>query len=183
MGPFEVFGWVDRRHADYPVGHDRRSRQTPRLAGAKMRRQILDWLYVRRWWPWALAMVMTLAAYGSVVWQDFSFWLTPVVDISGKVVEKSPSSVFVHMAGKKLRGAECVYRGIQAFGDRAVGLPVDLNIERRDMPSEAKTKPKGVYDIGTWEVWPTPGVVQIRIYTLHECNSHMVSTEIAKVRP
>lgn len=70
MGADEILGWVDRRSTDVPVGRDRRDRKTRRLGDKKMTRRIIDWLYVRRWFPWAVMLLLLPPAL-----LPPSFWL------------------------------------------------------------------------------------------------------------
>ena len=109
------------------------------------------------------------------------FWIRPVVVMQGELVEKEGDRVLIHMYGKKFRGVECEYKGIQAFGDRINGLPVDLNSKRIDIPEKGLTKDAGRYDIGIWEIWPIEGIYRIRVNVGHECGKSKVSTEIASV--
>lgn len=110
------------------------------------------------------------------------FWWRPVVQMQGILIgEISPGHITIHMYGKKLRGVECEYRGIQAYGDRITGLPVDLNSRRLDIPEKGDTKDEGTYDIGFWEIWPTEGIYRIRVNVGHLCGKSRVSTEIASI--
>lgn len=109
------------------------------------------------------------------------FWIRPVVVMQGELVEKEGDRVLIHMYGKKLRGVECEYKGIQAFGDRINGLPVDLSSNRIDKPITGATKDSGSYDIGVWEVFPVKEVYRVRVNVAHECGKSRVSTEIASI--
>jgi hypothetical protein len=53
----EIFGFVDRRASDIPVGRDRRIRQAGGLDGSEMTRKVVDWLYRFRIIPWAAILV------------------------------------------------------------------------------------------------------------------------------
>jgi len=181
MGAAESFGWVDRRCADFPVGRDRRNRKARRLDNTKMTRSVMDWLYHFRWLPW----IITLSIVGIAVVPDLltqgSFYVRPVVQMEGRLVGKTTDAARIHIFGSKLRGVECQYQGIQAFGDRVVGLPVDLMILRVDMPSEGITKPQGMFETGVGEVRPTTGGTAVRVYVMHNCEGHRVATRIAEV--
>lgn len=112
----------------------------------------------------------------------FRFWVRPVVEMKGDLIgEVKPGHITVRMYGKKLRGVECEYKGIQAFGDRINGLPVDLNSKRIDIPEKGLTKDAGRYDIGIWEIWPIEGIYRVRVNVGHECGKSRVSTEIASI--
>jgi hypothetical protein len=55
----KIFGWVDRRSADVPVGSDRRHLQAIGLARKKVRtRKVLDWLHLWRFWPIAATVIL-----------------------------------------------------------------------------------------------------------------------------
>jgi hypothetical protein len=113
-----------------------------------------------------------------------AFWWRPVVAMQGvKVGGVSGEHILVNISGRKLRGEECVYKGIQAFGDRVVGEPIDLYIARQDMPEAGVTKPKGSYSIGVWKVWPVLGVDVVRVYVMHDCGTgRLWATKIAEVK-
>lgn len=114
---------------------------------------------------------------------SFSFWIRPVVEMRGDVIERSANDeILIHITGKKLRGVECRYLGIQAFGERLVGPQVDMYIERVDRKSEGTTKPNGSFDIGFWRVWPTTGITKIRVYVTHDCAGTLRATEISEIK-
>lgn len=126
----------------------------------------------------ALGLLSTTFSIADTV----SFWLRPIVQMSGEVVERtSDDAILLHITGKKLRGVECRYLGLQAFGERLVGPLVDLYIERTDRKSEGTTKPNGMFDIGYWKVWPTTGITAVRVYVTHDCAGTLWATEITKV--
>jgi hypothetical protein len=111
-----------------------------------------------------------------------AFWLRPVVQMKGDVVAgPTDSYVILHIYGSKLRGEECVYKGLQAFGERAVGPAVDLRIARVGIPEDGATKPRGTYDIGLWRVWPVDGIDTVKVYVTHQCGERFVATKIAEV--
>jgi len=58
MATLESFGWVDRRRVHCPVGRDRRVSETRGLGNTKMRRDVLDWFYRYRWWPWLITLLI-----------------------------------------------------------------------------------------------------------------------------
>ena len=181
MATSEIFGWVDRRRGSVPVAWDRRNQQANGMGDSQMTRTTLDFLYRWRWVPWwVMAVIFGVAILPNWV-DEARFWLRPVVDMQGALVSKTADSARIHLYGKKLRGVECRFLGLQAFGDRLVGLPVDLIITRVDMPSEGVTKPRGAFDIGVWEVKPTFGVTAVRVYTTHSCDDTRVATKIAEV--
>jgi len=82
---------------------------------------------------------------------------------------------------EKLRGVECEYKGIQAYGDRITGHPVDLNSKRLEVVEQGGTKSNVNYDIGIGEIWPTKNVYRVRVNVAHLCGKSRVSTEIASV--
>ena len=105
--------------------------------------------------------------------------LRPVVTMQGEIVARTPDSVTVHMWGSKNR--ECRYIGIQAFSHLAGGLRQDTNIERVDQHTNGRTKPAGVYDIGTWRIHPITGAQAASVYVQHDCDGRVVLTEVAEV--
>ena len=147
-----------------------------------MTRIVLDALYATRLIPWVVMAAIAAIMLGPDVYDDTRFYLRPVAKMQGELVEKTPEYLRVHITGEKVRGVECRYLGMQAFGDRAVGSPVDLTIRRVDMPSEGLTKPQGKFDIGTWELRPSFGVTVAKIYTTHDCDGTLRATKIAEVR-
>ena len=185
MVPAKIAGWVDHRDFQRRLGGDRRRSETVRLdreKGRALRREVLDWLYLRRWWPWVLALPLIAIAYGADMTHKISLFFVPVVRMQGELVSRTPDAAIIHMWGQRLRGTECEYRDIMAFGDRAVGLPVDLYITRKDKDADNKTRPTGEYDIGLWEVRPLPGVIAVRVFSMHDCGGRLVATKIAEVK-
>lgn len=119
----------------------------------------------------------TFNAYNKV-----AFWLRPVAVMHGDVVAgPTDNYIIVHIYGRKVRGGECVYKGVQAFGERAVGPTVDLQIARTDLPESGNTRPAGDYDIGFWRIWPVDGVQAIRVFVTHDCSGKMWATKIMEV--
>lgn len=112
-----------------------------------------------------------------------AFWWRPVVKMQGELVAPPhEGQVLIRMHGQKLRGEECAYKGLQAFGDRAAGPQADLRLARVDLPEEGNTKPRGAFDIGVWRVWPVEGVVQVNVYVMHDCGTgRLWATKIAEV--
>ena len=53
----EIFGWLDRRRSDVPLGRGGRGRETNRLGDSKMTRSIANWLHHYRIIPWAVIFV------------------------------------------------------------------------------------------------------------------------------
>ena len=181
MGTSKVFRWVDRRCNDAPVCRDRRTGQSRRLVDSQMTRTALDWLYRYRWVPWwVMAFVFAAVILPDLV-DPIRFFIRPVVTMKGELVSKTSDVARVHIFGKKHRGIECEYLGIQAFGDRLVGLPADLIIKRVDMPSDGISKPQGTYDIGIWELRPMLGVTTARVYVSHNCEGVRIATKVAEV--
>jgi hypothetical protein len=171
---------VDRRIADSPVGRDRRIREDPTLA-IKMR-PVLDWLYITRWVPWIITLLIVAVLSIPDAYSEVRFFVRPVAIMQGDLVGKDKNSAFIHIYGKKVRGVECRFMGMQAFGDRVVGPPVDLELTRPTMHISGETKPEGPYDIGIWEVKPVLGVISVRIYTTHNCEGTIRPTKIAEVK-
>ena len=126
-------------------------------------------------------LVGTLLVDYNVV-DKIRFWWRPVVQMQGEIY-KGPTDdyIVIHMYGKKLRGVECEYKGVTAFGDRIFGLPVDLIAKRVDIPENGSTKDEGSYDIGYWKVHPITGVYRVRVNVAHICGRSPVSTEIASI--
>jgi len=145
----------------------------------KLATKLASWPVVVLSFMWLLTLSLGELAPDWV--SKVRFAMFPVVTMKGEMIERTPTYAVLHIYGEKHRGAECKYLGIQAFGDRTVGLPVDLNIVRTDMPSDGKTKPPGVYDTGNWRVWPILGVHRVRVYVEHDCLGTRVGTQIAEV--
>lgn len=141
----------------------------------------INWLYRYRAVPWFITGLIALAWFLPDFYDPVRFKLRPVVSMNGELQARTTDGVLIRIYGEKLRGVECKYLDIQAFGDRIIGMPIDLHIKRVDMPSDGKTKPAGSYDIGTWNVHPTATVSVVRVYVSHDCEGSKVATQIAKV--
>jgi hypothetical protein len=181
MGAHKNGGWLVRRSVDIFVGRDRRVRKDTRLGHTQMTHMVLDLLYITRWIPWAVMIVIALVMLGPDLYNDARFYVRPIAVMKGDLVTRTDDYIRIHITGEKVRGVECKYLGIQAFGDRAVGSPVDLTIRRVGLESEGLTKPAGKFDIGTWELRPSFGIITARIYTTHDCEGTLWPTKIAEV--
>lgn len=144
---------------------------------------VLDWFdsKPRFTWRWYAAVLMSVLWLMPPWYDKVRFWFYPVATMQGEITARTADGILLRMYGVKHRGAECEFLDIQAFGDRLVGLPIDLYINRVDMPADGKTKPAGVYDIGLWNIHPTAQVTQVRVYVSHDCDGTKWATQIAKV--
>jgi len=107
------------------------------------------------------------------------FAIFPVVTMGGYPIQVADGSFYINIRGTKNRGDECVFKNIQAIGERLVGLPVDLNIDRVDRAIIGTTKVAGSYDIGEWRIWPTQDIVAFHVYINHICSKTPWTTEVA----
>lgn len=106
---------------------------------------------------------------------------TPVVTMSGTLIERDGDAVLLHITGTKHRN--CRYVGLQAYALDVTGVRHDANIQRQDHESRGDTKPPGVYDIGYWRVWPVdPIAARVLVYAEHDCRGISVRSIIAEVR-
>jgi hypothetical protein len=104
----------------------------------------------------------------------------PVVRMQGEVFLRTEDSVVLHMYGSKVR--ECRFVGIQGFSSVHGGMNRDMHIKRIDMPSEGKTKPIGVFDIGHWQLHPLAGATNVTVWVQHSCREgDLRNTKIAEV--
>jgi hypothetical protein len=130
------------------------------------------------WVPWALA-VFGLLYGGTAPLMPLYDYVRPVVSMQGEIVERTADSVTLHMWGSKNRA--CKYIGIQGFSQVGNGPKRDTIITRLDMPSEGKTKPAGVFDIGHWRLQPVTGADHVSVYVQHDCDGRVVLTKITEV--
>lgn len=151
------------------------------FVGETMTFKLLELSYRTQGISLAILLFLAVISFLPAYYDTIRFWITPVVKMHGELIARTNDGVLIRMYGEKLRGVECRFIDIQAFGDRMVGMPIDLYIKRVDMPSDGKTKPAGVYDIGTWNIHPTSTVTQVRVFVSHECDNAKVATQIAKV--
>jgi hypothetical protein len=152
------------------------------MVGEEMTRQILELSYRTRWISIGIILFLCAISLLPIYYDPVRFWVKPVAKMQGELVARTNDGVLIRMYGEKLRGAECRFLDIQAFGDRMTGLPIDLYISRVDMPSLNQTKPKGSYDIGIWNIHPTAQVTHVRVYVSHDCEGTKWGTQIAKVK-
>lgn len=146
-----------------------------------MTRTVADWLYRYRWFPWAVTLAILLTVVLPQHYDRMRFAMFPVLSMEGVLIGRVGDAAHIHIYGEKLRGIECRYIGISAFADRLVGLPVDLEIRRINIPQTGTTKPAGPWDIGVWEVRPVQGATRVRVYTSHDCQGSLVATKVAEV--
>lgn len=107
------------------------------------------------------------------------FAIFPVVSMQGYPIKVTDGNFYINIKGTKYRGDECQFKNIQAIGNRLVGPPVDLNVDRVDKPSLGITKIAGEYDIGVWRVWPSDDIIGFHVYVNHICSGIPWTTEVA----
>ena len=133
--------------------------------------------------PWTalvgIAIGISVAPGGGFDWA-YALWdeVNPVVRMQGVVVDRAPDAVTLHIRGEKLR--TCQYLQIRAYAERDDRL-YDINHERVDRPEDGHTKPKGVFDIGKWRLWPVAGSTRVAVFTKHSCSGRLVVTKVADV--
>jgi hypothetical protein len=49
------------------------------------------------------------------------------------------------------------------------------------MPIDGKTRDKGEFDLGNWEIKPITGVIRVRVYVAHDCEGVKRATQIGEV--
>lgn len=103
----------------------------------------------------------------------------PVVEMSGTLMSHSNGEAVIALGGRKNR--ECGYMRIQAYSQGSDGHMHDAFITRTDTPENGETKPVGVFQLGTWRVWPLPDSKGIAVYLNHMCGSRLVITQIADI--
>ncbi len=104
--------------------------------------------------------------------------VSPVVSMRGKIVDRGPDQVVLHIEGEKHR--HCQYITIRGYALRD-NLLHDANIERVDRPMDGHTKPPGSYSIGLWRVWPVAQATAVKVFVKHSCDGRLVTTEVADV--
>ena len=127
----------------------------------------------------AVGLTLSPISFGVMDWvlQGYDRW-HPVVEMTGEVVGKTRDAVDIHISGEKKR--DCTYIQLQAYGVRPNALH-DLNIQRLGVVERGDTKQRGIYDIGTWRVWPVDGANGVLVLVQHLCAGRVVTTKIAEV--
>jgi hypothetical protein len=126
-------------------------------------------------WNWVPYLVIAVW----LGWASYDNFM-PVVRMQGEVVSRTESAVVVRMWGEKIR--DCRFVGIQGFSRIGDNINRDTIIKRIDMPSEGKTKPRGTFDIGQWELYPIDGATHVSVWVQHSCGQDdLRSTRIADV--
>ena len=134
--------------------------------------------------PWAagigIVFGVLIAPGGGFDWA-YSIYdeLRPVVRMSGRIVERSGESILLSITGEKLRA--CEYLAMRAYAERD-GRLLDVNAARVDRPEDRHTKPRGVFDLGQWRVWPVDGAASVLVYSTHSCDGRLVVSKLAEVR-
>lgn len=141
-------------------------------------------------WPTAAAILVGFALL-PILHREYADWAEareaaaqqarPVVVMHGRLVQRDAYSVWLHIAGAKLRA--CRYMGLTAYSVDAQGVRRDANIERSDgIESRGDTKPPGDYDLGVWRVWPVGDeAVRALVSVEHDCAGVIVRSVIAEV--
>lgn len=126
-----------------------------------------------------IGLLLSPISWGAMDWLMAGYDRAyPVVEMSGQITGRTPTSVDVHISGRKSR--DCTYIQLQAYAVRA-GTLHDANIQRLDIPERGDTKQRGAYDIGTWRVWPTDGATGALVMVQHLCAGRIVTTKITEV--
>ena len=135
-----------------------------------LRRAVLmAWLVI------AMSVIMLFKDNGLALY-DSTF---PVLTMRGELVSRTATEIQVRMVGTKDR--ECTYVNIQAYVDTGDGALKDVFIARADRPQTSKTRPAGVYDIGTWRIWPTEGAKTVTVFVQHSCDGRLVLSKVAEI--
>ena len=150
------------------------------MAGEQVRRAVLGAL-ARPWAAGIGVFIGVLIAPGGGVDWAYSLYdeLRPVVRMSGRIVERSGESILLSITGEKLRA--CEYLAMRAYAERD-GRLLDVNAARVDRPEDRHTKPRGVFDLGQWRVWPVDGASAVLVYSTHSCDGRLVVSKLAEVR-
>ena len=131
------------------------------------------------------ALLMPIAYREWDAWRDSSAMLaergTPVIQSSGRIVERSADSVVVHITGEKLR--DCKIVGIQGFSLNLSGVMTAASIVKLTAHLPQLTdRPVGPFDAGFWRIWPVSADARkVRVYVLHACNGVEVRSILAEV--
>ncbi len=141
-------------------------------------------------WPVAAAILVGFALL-PVAQREYTAWsdrraerselARPVVAMTGRLVQRDDVSVWVHIAGTKLR--PCRFLAVTGYAINAGGVRRDANIERVDgITVRGDSKPPGEYDLGLWRVWPVADdAATVLVAVEHECGGVTVRSIIAEV--
>lgn len=107
----------------------------------------------------------------------------PVLTMSGKLVNKGPDYVDIHIKGKKHRGEECRLMNVYGYTRRPDGLRADAVATRIDKSETRRIRDEGDWDIGIWRVQPVDSLAdRAEVWTHHNCVGRDILTRIAEVR-
>lgn len=141
-------------------------------------------------WPVAAAILVGFALL-PIAQREYEAWADarqaaqqqarPVVSMHGTLVQRDDVSVWVHIAGTKLRA--CGYLGLTAYSIDGQGVRRDANIERADgVQVRGASKDPGAYDLGVWRIWPVQdSAVRALVSVEHDCMGVIVRSVIAEV--
>ena len=148
-------------------------------------------MIIRNWWrmPWSTAfgvlvgvgaVLMTPTVIGPL--RDAYDTAFPVLVMTGKVIEREPDAVIVHISGEKIRGDECRLLSVYGYAIMPNGLLADATATRIDAPATGRVRDKGHYDIGNWRIVPVDrNAVRVRVVAQHDCVGRVVLSTIADV--
>ena len=103
----------------------------------------------------------------------------PVVDYQSEVVKRDGDKIYVHIWGTKRRDCDCVAGSLDSF---AVVRGVLYGVHEERVSGDTSCRPPGLVDIGTFVLWPVPDAEELLMRIKHNCNGHIVSSEIARVK-
>ena len=141
-------------------------------------------------WPVAAAILVGFALLPALQ-REYTAWAEarevavqqarPVVIMHGRLIQRDAYSVWLHIAGAKIRA--CRYMGLTAYSMDAQGVRRDANIERADgIEVRGATKEPGDYDLGVWRVRPVGDEATRALVSVeHDCAGVIVRSVIAEV--
>ena len=141
-------------------------------------------------WPVAAAILVGFALLPALQ-REYTAWAEarevavqqarPVVIMHGRLIQRDDVSVWVHIAGTKLRA--CGYLGLTAYSIDGQGVRRDANIERADgVQVRGASKDVVAYDLGVWRIWPVQdSAVRALVSVEHDCGGVTVRSVIAEV--
>ena len=104
----------------------------------------------------------------------------PVVVMTGTIVKKDSTGIWVHIRGTKAKTCEFMF--LTAFASKD-GVKTQAMFESANiLPIDGSTKPVGDYDLGLWHIWPVNGADHAYAYVQHKCDGKIVVSEIANVK-
>lgn len=105
---------------------------------------------------------------------DLYYSMSPIIQLSGQVVEADAREVVVHLHAEKRYAPGCQYVTLRANTIDVHNERERAMIERIDQAATGEGLPPGTHDIGLWRIVPRSDGVAVIVWPLYECGGRVI---------